>query len=312
MAFAPSLALLFVGRLISGLTGASMTVANSYIADISTDENRSANFGMIGAAFGIGFIAGPLIGGALGHISPEAPFIAAAVLNFLNFIFGIFILPESLPLEHRRKIEIRKLNPFSTLSKIFKNSAITYFIITYGLLFLAGNVHPSIWTLYTEHKFGWTSFQVGLSLSFVGLIYGLSQAVLTKKLVPIWGEEKALKIGIFFSAFSFVLYALVPYGWMMYIVMLVSSLSAVAMPCLQSIMTKQVVANRQGELQGGLVSLASLSSIAAPLLYTTSFNWALKHPNRPVLEGIPYLIAALIVFCSWVLLSHKLKKANAA
>ncbi len=310
MAFAPTLLLLFIGRVFSGLTGASMTVANSYMADISTDENRSANFGLIGAAFGIGFIAGPLIGGVLGHYGSETPFLAAAFLNFLNFIFGLFILPESLSKEHRRQIDIKKLNPFTSISKVLNNKPIFYFIIIYALLFLAGNVHPSIWTLYTEHRFNWSPLQVGLSLSFVGLIFGFSQAVLTKKLVPKWGEIKALKVGLVFSALAFILYGVVPFGWMMYLVMLLTLLSGLAMPCLQSLMTKQVEANRQGELQGGLVSLSSLSAIAAPLLYTSSFNWVLSQTHLPYLMGLPYLIAALIVFCCWVLLARKLQKKN--
>lgn len=272
MAFAPTLSLLFVGRVISGLTGASMTVANSYIADISDDSNRSSNFGMIGAAFGIGFILGPLIGGGLGHFGHEIPFLAAAVLNFINFLFGIFVLPESLSLDHRRKIELKKLNPMSSLGKILRPSPIFFFVIAYALLFLAGNVHPSVWTLYTEKKFAWTSFQVGISLSFVGLIYGFSQAVLTKRLVPLWGEEKALNVGIVFNALGFILYGLAPQGWMMYGVMMVSSLSGLAMPCLQSMMTKRVEPHRQGELQGGLVSLSSLSAIAAPCIIYKNFE----------------------------------------
>lgn len=310
MAFAPSLSLLFVGRVISGLSGASMTVANSYIADISDDSNRSANFGLIGAAFGIGFIAGPLIGGALGHLGHEAPFIAAAILNFINFLFGAMVLPESLPPEHRRHLELKKLNPFSSIVKLFSNHSILIFIFTYAMLFLAGNVHPSIWTLYTEYKFKWTPFEVGLSLSFVGLVYGFSQAVLTKKLVPKWGETKALQVGIFFNLLGFLLYALAPAGWMMYLVMAISCLSGLAMPCVQSLMTKQIPPNRQGELQGGLVSLSSLAAIAAPILYTSAFKWAVQHQEKISLIGLPYLIAAAIVFCCWVLLAVKLKKTN--
>ncbi len=306
MAYAPTLILLFIGRVISGLTGASVTVANSYIADISDDKNRSANFGLIGAAFGIGFILGPLMGGFLGHYGSGIPFLAAAGLNFINFLFGIFVLPESLSLENRRKIEFRKFNPFSSIAKILKPSPILYFVITYALLYLAGNVHPSIWTLYTERKFSWTPIEVGVSLSFVGLIYGFSQAVLTKKLVPLWGEEKALHVGIFFNALGFILYGCSPLGWMMYGVMLISSLSGLAMPCLQSMMTKHVEANRQGELQGGLVSLSSLSAIAAPILYTSTFNWATTNGEKSeYLIGLPYFIAAAIVICCWFLLSLK-------
>ena len=305
MAFAPSLFLLFVGRIVSGLTGAGMTVANSYIADISDDSNRSSNFGLVGAAFGIGFIAGPLLGGLIGHFSPVAPFIAAAVLNFLNFCFGFFILPESLPLENRRSFELKKINPFSSVTKILKPSSIFVFIIIYALLFLAGNVHPSIWTIYTEHKFGWTSFQVGLSLSFVGLVYGFSQAVLTKKIVPLWGEYKSLNIGIIFNVIGFLFYAFSPYGWMMYATMFISCLSGLAMPCLQSLMTKETEADRQGELQGGLVSLSSIGSIAAPLLYTASFDWATKVGTIFPFMGLPYLIAALVAFICWILLNQR-------
>lgn len=310
MAYAPSLTLLFVGRMISGLTGASIAVANSYIADISDDKNRSANFGLIGAAFGIGFILGPLMGGLLGHFGAHVPFLAAAALNFINFLFGIFVLPESLKLENRRKIEIKKLNPFSSLAKILKPSPILFFVVTYALLYLAGNVHPSIWTLYTERKFAWTAFQVGISLSFVGLIYGFSQAVLTKKLVPLWGEQKALQVGIAFNALGFFLYGIAPLGWMMYGVMIVSALSGLAMPCLQSMMTKQIEANRQGELQGGLVSLSSVTAIAAPLLYTNAFNWATARSDQGVPLGLPYFIAAAIVISCWLLLSLTKKSKN--
>lgn len=305
MAFAPSLKFLFVGRVISGLTGASMTVANSFMADISDDSNRSANFGLIGAAFGLGFIVGPLLGGALGHFGAHIPFLAAAALNFINFIFGVFILPESLSFEKRRSIEWSKFNPFSSVVKILKPSVILSYVVIYLLLFLAGNVHPSIWTLYTEHKFAWTSLQVGISLSFVGLIYGFSQAVLTKKIVPVWGETKALQMGIFFNAIGFVLYAVAPYGWMMYAIMIVSSLSGLAMPCLQSMMTKLVEPNRQGELQGGLVSLSSVASILAPLIYTNTFNWSIQSGSWLKFEGLPYLIAAIIVFVGWLVLQRK-------
>ncbi len=311
MALAPTLPLLFVGRVISGLTGAGITVANSYIADISDDSNRSANFGMIGAAFGIGFIAGPLMGGALGHVSPIAPFFAAAGLNFVNFLFGFFILPESLAPEHRREINFKKLHPFSSIKKLLENKSIIYFILAYALLFLAGNVHPSIWTLYTEYKFGWTSFEVGLSLSFVGVVSVFSQIVLTKKLVPRWGEKKALKIGLIFNMLGFLFYALAPYGSLMYVVMLTSCLSALAMPCLQSLMTKEIAPDRQGELQGGLVSLSSVSSICAPLLYTVTFNWAVRSEhNSKFLVGLPYFIAAFIALICWVLVANKLNRVH--
>lgn len=311
MAFAPSLSLLFVGRMISGLTGASMTVANSYIADVSDDSNRANNFGMIGAAFGIGFILGPIIGGLLGHFGPQMPFIGAAILNILNFLFGIFILPESLKIENRRKIQLGKINPFSTIAKTMRIPGMVVFVFTYALMFLAGNVHPSIWTLYTETKFGWNSIQVGVSLSFVGLIYGLSQSILTKKLVPLWGEHKSVIIGILFNGVGFLLYGLAPMGWMMYAIMIISAIQGISMPCMQSLMTKKVDARYQGELQGGLVSIVSITSILAPLIYTRSFNWGVKQGDHFLL-GAPYYVAAAISAGALLLVYKKLTDKGVA
>jgi DHA1 family tetracycline resistance protein-like MFS transporter len=311
MALAPTLNLLFLGRIIAGLTGASMTVANSYIADISDDSNRSSNFGMIGAAFGIGFIAGPIIGGLLGHFGPEMPFYGAAVLNILNFLFGLFILPESLKKENRRVVNWRKLNPFTTIVNTMKIQGMSLFVLTYALLFLAGNVHPSVWTLYTESKFGWNSIQVGISLSFVGLIYGLSQSILTTKLVPKWGEQKSLVVGIFFSAFGFLLYGLAPYGWMMYGIMVVSALQGLSMPCLQSIMTKKVDVRFQGELQGGLVSVGSVTAILAPLIYTQMFNWG-SDSGESMLLGAPYFVATAFGLSALFLVRKSLRNRSTA
>ncbi len=304
MAFAPTLPLLFIGRVISGLTGASMTVANSYIADISDDSNRSANFGMIGAAFGIGFILGPILGGLLGHFGAQVPFLGAAFLNILNFLFGIFILPESLKLENRRILQLRRLNPFTTIAKTLSMPGMIFFVFTYALLLLAGNVHPSVWTLYTETKFGWNSIQVGVSLSFVGLIYGISQSVLTKTLVPLWGESKSLKIGIAFNGVGFFLYALATQGWMMYLVMLASALQGLSLPCLQSIMTKKVAANVQGELQGGLVAVSSVTAILAPLIFTKSFNWGVDL-GSPIFLGAPYLVASMVSLSAFYIVWSK-------
>jgi len=305
MALAPTLNLLFLGRVIAGLTGASMTVANSYIADISDDSNRSSNFGMIGAAFGIGFIAGPIIGGLLGHFGPHMPFYGAAVLNILNFLFGLFILPESLKPENRRVVQWKKLNPFTTIINTMKIPGMGLFVVTYAFLFLAGNVHPSVWTLYTESKFGWNSIQVGVSLSFVGLIYGLSQSLLTTKLVPKWGEQKSLIIGIFFNAFGFLLYGIAPFGWMMYGIMVVSALQGLSMPCLQSIMTKKVDPHYQGELQGGLVSVGSVTAILAPIIYTNMFNWGTSK-QETLLFGTPYYVATLFALAALFLVQKSL------
>lgn len=295
MAFAPNLSILFIGRLISGLTGASMTVATSYIADVSDDKNRSANFGMIGAAFGIGFIIGPLVGGLLAEWGPSAPFVGAAILNLINFAFGLFVLPESLPSEHRRSIAIKSLNPLRSLAKILKPSPIFVLVIVYALQMLAGQVHPSAWTLYTQHKFGWSAADVGFSLAFVGVSVAFVQGFLTRKIIPKWGEPRALRFGLSIEFIGYGLWSLATHGWMMYAIMAFASLAGLGPPALRSIITKDVPQNEQGELQGSLISITSLMAIVAPLLYTHGFDWATRQAPE-IYPGLPYGLASLFSF----------------
>jgi DHA1 family tetracycline resistance protein-like MFS transporter len=294
MAFAPTLGILYAGRVVSGLTGASMTVASSYMADISTDQNRSANFGMIGAAWGFGFIAGPLLGGLLSSHGPTAPFLVAALLNFLNFLFGMFVLPESLIPSRRRKIRYENMNPFKSLRKVLRPSPYMPLIWVYFLLFLAGQVHPANWTLYTQMKFGWSTWQVGLSLSFVGVVVAVSQGWLTRILIPRMGEERALTMGVWIYVVSFVLFGIATQGWMMYAIIVFFALSGVAIPALQSIVARHVPPNEQGELQGSLVSLGSLSSILGPLVFTWLFVKFTKPDAAFYFPGAAYMGAAVI------------------
>lgn len=300
MAYAPNMVILFLGRVVSGLTGASMTVASSYMADISTDQNRSANFGMIGAAWGFGFIAGPLIGGLLSSQGPSAPFVVAALLNFLNFMFGLLVLPESLVLSRRRTMRYENMNPFKSLRKVLRPSPYSLLIWVYFLLFLAGQVHPSNWTLYTQLKFGWSTGQVGLSLSFVGVIVAVSQGWLTRILIPRLGEERALTLGVIVYVLSFLLFGIATTGWMMYAIIVFFSLSGVAIPALQSIVARHVPSDQQGELQGSLVSIGSLSSILGPLVFTWLFVEFTKPNAHYYFAGAAYLGAAVI--CTLALL----------
>ncbi|MBP7844671.1 MAG: TCR/Tet family MFS transporter [Proteobacteria bacterium] len=305
MAFAPTLSILFVGRILSGLTGASMTVASSYMADISDDSNRSANFGMIGAAFGLGFIIGPALGGVIGELGPQAPFLAAAFLNLLNFAFGYFVLPESLPEKHRRQIVISKLNPFSSLLKIIKPSSISILVWVYALINLGGQSHPSIWTLYTQYKFGWSSFQVGLSLSFVGLVIAFSQGYLTRIIIPKLGEAKSILFGNFFYMLGFGLFAFATQGWMMYAIMAIFSLSGVAIPAIQSMISKKIPPHEQGELQGSLISIASLTAIVGPIIYTNLFAHFTRATTPIHFPGISYFAASMICLLAIILLLGK-------
>ncbi|MGZ3803152.1 MAG: TCR/Tet family MFS transporter [Pseudobdellovibrionaceae bacterium] len=291
MAYAPRIELLILGRIIAGLTGASMTVASSYVADISDEKNRTHNFGLIGAAWGLGFIAGPLLGALLDLLGPKAPFFAAALLNLLNFFFGIFVLPESLSKEKRRALVLAKLNPLLSIIKILKPSRIAIFVWLYFLIFLAGQALPINWTLYTEIKFHWSSLELGISLSFMGVIVALSQGVLTRYLIPRWGEEKAITIGIVFYAVCFLLFGLSTRSWMLYGTILMFSLTGVAIPSIQSLMSRSIPTNEQGELQGSLVSLGSLASVIAPLMFTPLFIQFTKTGAPLFLPGVVFFLA---------------------
>lgn len=310
MAVAPTLSLLFLGRVISGFTGANMTVASSYMADISDDSNRAANFGMIGAAWGIGFIAGPMLGGVLGTLGPTAPFLAAAVLNLLNFLFGVFVLPESLPKGQRRDVQFKNLNPLRSLWKTLKPSSISTLAWLFFFMFLAGNIHPVNWTLYTEMKFHWTSFQVGLSLSFVGVMTALVQGGLTRIIIPKLGERRTVSLGLWLNCFGYAAFAFATEAWMLFAILFLSSLSGLALPALQATLARQIPANEQGELQGSLMSLGSVATILAPAIYTALFVHFTKAGASIYFPGAAYVGASGIsVICLLLWARAKSKQA---
>lgn len=294
MAFAPTLGLLFLGRFISGVCGASFTVASAYIADISDDTNRSKNFGVIGAGFGLGFILGPVIGGLLGSKGAQYPFIAAAVFNFLNFLFGLFVLPESLPPEKRRNIDWKQLNPLKSFQIFSRFPGVIALVVVYSLLCLAHQTHPSMWTIYTEHRFGWSPAQVGISLTIVGVLSAFSQGYLTGVLVKRFGEKKIIIWGLFGEALSFTLFGLVFTGMQMYVVLIISCLFWASHPALQSLISHQVSDKEQGELQGALMSLNSLSSIINPLIMTSLFAFTSVQGSSMYIPGSPYILSGIL------------------
>ncbi|KYG63364.1 tetracycline transporter [Bdellovibrio bacteriovorus] len=302
MAYAPTIEILFIGRILAGLTGANITVAMAYIADVSDDSNRSANFGMIGAAFGLGFIIGPAIGGLLGHYGAHYPFLVAAGMNLLNFLFGFFILPESLPQEMRRKVVLQKTNPFSSLSKIFQAKHLLALLIVYFCFQLAGQTHPSIWTLYTETRFGWTTSEVGLSLALVGVLSAISQGWLTRLLIPKLGERRTVVWGTVGFGVACIFYGLANQGWMMYAILTASSVFWVCGPALQSLVTHNTPPQEQGELQGTLVSLTSLAAIINPLVTTKLFAIFTADKTGVYIPGAPYFFAAVVCFAAWIVL----------
>ncbi len=313
MAYAPSIELLIIGRIISGLTGASMTVASSYIADVSSEQERTYNFGLIGAAWGLGFIAGPLLGSLLDLLGPKVPFYTAATLNLLNFIFGIFVLPESLKKENRRSMHITQLNPLRSVFKILNSSSIAIFVWLYFLIFLAGQSLGVNWNLYTEMKFHWTSVELGLSFSLIGIIVAFSQAFLTRFIIPRLGEEKSVSLGIVFYAITFMLFSLATQSWMLYATILLFAFTGVAVPSIQSLMSKHLPANEQGELQGSLVALGSLASVIAPLVFTPVFVYFTRPRSPYFFPGVVFFMASgisLFTLSLWYFYRRATKSAR--
>ncbi|WZO97781.1 TCR/Tet family MFS transporter [Isosphaeraceae bacterium EP7] len=304
MAYASSLSILFVGRLISGLTGASMTVANSYVGDTSDDSNRSANFGMLGAAGGLGFIAGPAVGGLLAsRYGVEAPFLAAAAFNLMNFAFGLLVLPESLPAERRRPVQVGQFHPLRSLMKSARMAP--RLIGVYALFFMAEQVYVSVWTLYTEHRYGWDAAQVGLSLGFVGLLIALTQGGLTGRASALLGERRAIRLGLLCTTAGMVAIALAGRGWMMYPIFAATCFSFVAGPALQSLISAGVPSAEQGELQGSLVSIGAMTEFLGPPLYTGLFAASTLTGTSGGFPGSPFLAAALFSAAGLVVLGGR-------
>lgn len=308
MAFAPTLAWLFVGRIVSGIFGASFTTASAYIADISEPEKRAQNFGMIGAAFGLGFIIGPVIGGLFSHWGLRAPFIAAAAFSLLNALYGYFILPESLKKENRRAFEWKRANPLGTLQKLGRYPALGGLIVAIFLLYVAGHAAQSTWAFYTEQKFEWNAKEVGYSLGFVGLMIGLVQGGLIRIVIPAIGQKNSVYLGLLLYVVGFVLFAFASEGWMMYVFMIPYGLGGIAGPAIQGIMSTQVPANEQGELQGGMTSMMSVTSIIGPLLMTGLFSYYTSKEAGVYFPGAPFLAGAVLTLISIVLAARSLKK----
>ena len=308
MAFAPTLTILFLGRIVSGATGASATVAAAYIGDISDDTNRSYNFGLIGAAWGIGFIIGPLLGGCLAVFGTTAPFLVAASMNLLNFLFGWFILPESLKLSLRRTMQLKNLNPFQSLWNILKPSPYIVLIWIYILVCLIQCVHPVNWTLYSELKFHWSAFEVGLSLTVVGVSLAFCQLVLMKRLIPKLGERTSLTLSLVIYAICSFLFAFSSQTWMVYATILLYTFTGLALPIIQGMLGKHVAKNKQGELQGSLMAFWSLASVVTPLLYTPIFITFTKKSASLYFPGAAYFTAGLLGILACLIWIRALKK----
>lgn len=268
MALAPNLSLLFIGRVISGLTGASMTVASAYVSDTSDDSNRAGRFGLINAAFGVGFIIGPALGGFLGEYSSRAPFVAAAFMNLANFAFGALVLRESLPIERRRTVELKNLSPIRSLRWAFSIPAVKWPIVVLIFLFMAGHIPGTMWTIYLTDRFGWDMKMVGLSFSVYGLLLAITQGGLTQPIVRWLGTKRAVLALTSLEVLCYFGLGTATQSWMIFALLLPMCIASIAGPTLQSQVTSVVSQEMQGELQGTIIGVMSLTAIVTPLLAT--------------------------------------------
>jgi DHA1 family tetracycline resistance protein-like MFS transporter len=311
LALAPTYGWLFLGRIIAGITGASFTTATAYIADVSTAETRAKNFGMIGAAFGLGFVIGPALGGLLAGFGVRAPFYAAAGLCLLNALYGYFVLPESLDKEHRRPFEWKRANPFGSLQFLRKTPGIGGLAISFFLIYLAAQAVQGNWNFFTIHRFGWSEGLVGISLAVVGLLVGGVQGGLIRVINPRLGDEKSIYLGLLLYTLGLALFAFASEGWMMFVFLIPYCLGGIAGPSLQSTISQHVPPNEQGELQGALTSLMSLTTIVGPLIMNNLFKYFTTDKAPFYFPGVSFLLGAvfmlLSVFIAWKVLSKERK-----
>lgn len=295
LAFALNFTWLVIGRIIAGICGSSHTTASAYIADISTEENRAKNFGLLGAAFGLGFIIGPLIGGLFGELGVRVPFYVASALTFLNFLYGYFILPESLKKENRRAFDWKRANPIGTLKQLMSYQAIRLLLLAFFLLYLASHAVNSNWTYFTMYKFEWSESTVGISLAFAGVLIGIVQAGLSQKVSDMIGTNRSILAGIGLYVIGMFLFAFANSSWMMFVFLIPYCLGGISGPILQSYMVNQVAANQQGELQGGLTSIQSITTILGPLIMTGIFFYTTKDGTPFYFPGSAFLLASVLL-----------------
>lgn len=308
LALAPTYGWLFVGRIIAGITGASFTTATAYIADVSTAETRTKNFGMVGAAFGLGFVIGPAVGGLLAGLGVRAPFYAAAGLCLLNALYGYFVLPESLDKEHRRPFEWKRANPFGSLAFLRKTPGIGGLAVSYFLIYLAAQAVQGNWNFFTIYRFQWSEGMVGISLAVVGLLVGGVQAGLTRVVNPRLGNKRSIYLGLFLYTVGLVLFAFATEGWMMFAFLIPYCLGGIAGPSLQATLSQHVSPKQQGELQGALTSLMSLTTIIGPLMMNNLFTFFTSKRAPFQFPGVSFLLGGFFMLGSLLIAWLVLKK----
>lgn len=308
LAFAPNLSWLVVGRIIAGICGASFSTAGAYIADISPKEKRAQNFGLIGAAFGVGFIIGPLLGALFSKIDIRAPFMVAGCLSMLNFLFGLFFIPESLAPENKRKFDFKRANPLGAFINLKRYPLLTGLIIGQFILYVAGKTIEVIWGYYNILKFNWSEQEIGYSLAFVGVLVSLVQGGLIRWFIPKYGQAKAIFYGIVFYAVGLFCFAFATNSWMMYAFLVPYCLGGLCGPALQGVISNHIPENEQGEIQGLNTSLMSISAIISPLIMTNLFYQFSKQDAAVYFPGISFFISGILSIIAALVIYFSLKR----
>ncbi|OLP57148.1 tetracycline resistance MFS efflux pump [Rhizobium rhizosphaerae] len=299
-ALAGSYWVLFVGRVLAGISGASFSTASAFIADVSDDRTRARNFGLIGIAFGVGFTLGPVIGGLLGSFGPRVPFFGAAALSFANFCAAYFLLPETLPPHLRRAFDWRRANPLGAIRQMRSYPRILPVLAVFFLVYQAHAVYPAVWPFVTSYRYGWSEGQIGLSLGVYGICTALTMALILPRIIAGIGERRTAALGLIVGVIALMGYAFAWEGWMVYLVILATPLEAVADPPLRSLAAAQVPPSAQGELQGALSGLSSLTSIIGPLMFASVFELGTRTDLPWSTPGAPYALAATLVAVAFV------------
>lgn len=311
VAFAPTIAWLFGARIVAGICGASFTSASAYVADISAPEDRPKNFGMIGAAFGLGFILGPVLGGTLGQYDIRLPFFVSAGLTLLNFIYGFFVLPESLSKENRRKFQWKRANPVGSIKSLKKYPFLQNLFIAFFIIYVAGHAVQSNWSFFGKEVFNWNELEIGISLAIVGFFVAIVQAVLIGRAVKKFGQNRTVFIGLTFNLLGFILFAMATQEWMIYSFLAVYVMGGLAGPTLQGLMSSQVPPNEQGELMGALTSLQNLGNIFGPLIMTGTFFYFTTKADI-YFPGAAFALGALFSIVSFSIIYRTLTKGKKA
>ncbi|MDO8288646.1 MAG: TCR/Tet family MFS transporter [Parvibaculum sp.] len=310
MGLAPTVIWLFIGRIISGIAGASYSTANAYIADITPPEKRAQSFGLMGAAFGVGFIIGPVIGGLLGSFGPRMPFYVAAGLALANALYGFLVIPETLSKENRRPFSWKRANTLGAFAHLRSVPIALTLAVTLFFHQMAHFVLPAVWSFYVLEKFNWSTAEIGYSLGFAGLLMALVQGGLIGKVIAKIGSERAAYVGLVFAAMGYFGYAFAPNGLTLYIFLGIASLAGLAYPSINAIITTTVPANAQGEMQGALGSVSGITAILAPILMTQVFGY-FTGPSAPVhFAGAPFLVAGLFELGAIFLLARVIRQSH--